>query len=492
MSDAEHRLIGQNIAGRYLLGKYLGGTDHSAVFVTEIVHARTQRVAIKLIPATGIEIERQLGRWKAISALSHANLLKILDCGKCELDGESYLYVVMEYADEDLAEILPQRALSADETRAMIEPVIEVLAFLHGQNLAHTRVHPGNILATGDHIKLSSDSISPKGEPGSFSAHAAPFSSPEWSGDSADAAADVWSLGATIVAALTQKGPVFSENGEVILAPELAEPFLGIARESLKKDTAERIAMTRIRAKMNPASAPVAKEPARIDPVAAPLSQVRLPAVSVPPIEMPAARIGRPGGGPKSYFLPIAVVAVVALLLFTVPRLLRKRTDAAASKASDSAGPSTPKPHAATSATTKPATPKRAPAETAVTETAERVAPAPAPPVKPASKSSEGDATHGEVLDQVLPDISGKARATIQGKVRVSLRLHVNATGTVDSAGLETPASSKYFSEQAIKAAKRWQFSAPEVNGRSAESEWVVRFEFTPSTTNVFPKQVLP
>jgi len=178
-----------------------------------------------------------------------------------------------------------------------------------------------------------------------------------------------------------------------------------------------------------------------------------------------------------------------------VPRLLRQRTDAAASKdAVDSAAPSTPDQHTstATSTATKSSPKKSAPPQSAVTETAERVAPATAPPLKPASKSSDGNATHGEVLDQVLPEISGKARATIQGKVRVSLRLLVNRTGTVDSAELETPAGSKYFSEQAIKAAKRWQFSAPEVNGRSAESEWVVRFEFTPSATNVFPKQVLP
>jgi TonB family protein len=91
-----------------------------------------------------------------------------------------------------------------------------------------------------------------------------------------------------------------------------------------------------------------------------------------------------------------------------------------------------------------------------------------------------------------LPDISEKARATIRGRVRLSLRLQVNASGTVDSAELEVPSSSRYFSGQAIKAAKRWQFSAPEVGGRSVESEWLVRFEFTPRATNVHPAQVSP
>jgi len=64
----------------------------------------------------------------------------------------------------------------------MMEPVIETLAFLHGQNLVHTRIHPGNILATGDQIKLSSDSISPKGESIGFAVSAEGFSPPEWGG----------------------------------------------------------------------------------------------------------------------------------------------------------------------------------------------------------------------------------------------------------------------------------------------------------------------
>src|SRR5579859_494470 len=241
MSEQHRRLSGQSVAGRYVLGNYLGGTDHSAVFATEIVHARSQKVAIKLIPAAGIIIARQLMRWKALAALSHPNLLKIVDYGRCDLESSAYLFVVMEFADEDLADILPQRALNAEETRGMLEPVIETLAFLHQQNLVHTRVHPGNILATGDQIKLSADSISPKGEPVGFGAATEGFSPPEWGAGNAELAEDVWSLGATVIATLTQKAPAVDEDGELAWPPGLPEPFGSIARESLKKDPAQRI-----------------------------------------------------------------------------------------------------------------------------------------------------------------------------------------------------------------------------------------------------------
>ena len=96
------------------------------------------------------------------------------------------------------------------------------------------------------------------------------------------------------------------------------------------------------------------------------------------------------------------------------------------------------------------------------------------------------------MLDQVLPDVSDKARGTIQGRVRISVRVQVNAAGTVDSAVLDSPTSSKYFSDQAVKAAKRWQFSAPEVDGHSVASEWLLHFEFTSSATNVQSTQLTP
>lgn len=510
MSEQHRQWSGQTVAGRYLLGNYLGGTDHSAVFSTEIIHARTQKVAIKLIPANGIVIGRQLSRWKALSALSHPNLLKILDYGKCDLGGTAYLYIVMEHADEDLADILPQRALNGEETRAMMEPVIETLAFLHEQNLVHTRLHPGNILATGDKIKLSSDSITPKGEGIGFTVSAEGFSPPEWSAGPANSSEDIWSLGATVVATLTQKAPTFGENGELKLGVDLPEPFAGITRESLKKDAAQRITIIGIRAKLNPASVPpaakpiveVARERAKIDPVAVPVSKVSPPPISERRPPIPEVKPVHPATGETkksfllpSYLLPIMAAAAVVILLFALPKFLRQKSVAAPVEATTNSVPAEKTPAPKTTATSKAAvsTPKKSSSSApAITETSQPAAPAPAPPIRAANKPSGGNPAQGEVLDQVLPDVSDKARATIRGTVRVSVRAHVNAGGTVDSVELDSPAGSQYFSEQAIKAAKRWQFSAPEVAGRSVESDWLLRFEFTPSTTNVHATQVSP
>lgn len=511
MSEQQHRWSGQSVAGRYVLGNHLGGTDHSAVFATEIIHARTQRVAIKLIPALGIVIARQLSRWKAVSAISHPNLLKILDYGKCDLDGAPYLYVVMETADEDLGDILPERALNAEETRGMIEPVIEALAYLHQQGWVHTRVHPGNILAMGDQIKLSSDSLSPKDEMPGITAKPEGFAAPEWGTVGATAAQDIWSLGASIVAALTQKPPLFREDGSLELAADIPEPLAGIAREALKGEAGKRISIAGIRAKLNPASATAvtAKEPERaaqkqpehiapkVDPVKVPLSPVAPPAMreSRPPVPVRRPEAIQTGGQKKSYWMPIGAAFVVAVLLFVVLRMYRSQSDAATTQPSSSAAPAAKSsaPSVAASSREPVASSRR---KSSPEPTTRDAAPRPATSenVSPSKSKSSTDAaaTKGDVMDQVLPEVSDKARGTIRGRVRIAVRVHVNPAGSVDSAELDAPSSSKYFSEQAIKAAKKWQFTAPEVGGRSVESDWLLHFEITPSATNVTSKQVSP
>jgi TonB family protein len=96
------------------------------------------------------------------------------------------------------------------------------------------------------------------------------------------------------------------------------------------------------------------------------------------------------------------------------------------------------------------------------------------------------------VLEQILPDIPDKALATITGKVRVTVLAHVDAAGNVSDAEFENPGPSKYFADSALKAVRRWEFSSPEVGGRSIPSEWLVRFEFSASGIQAFPTQSSP
>jgi TonB family protein len=99
--------------------------------------------------------------------------------------------------------------------------------------------------------------------------------------------------------------------------------------------------------------------------------------------------------------------------------------------------------------------------------------------------------TPGEALHQVLPEVSARSRSTIHGTVRVVVKVHVNASGTVT--GAERASSpSRFFSDAAVQAAKRWDFAPAKVANQAVPSEWLLRFDFTPSGTKVLPSQTTP
>src|ERR1700730_15023296 len=126
---------GQVVNGTFPLRQYLGGSEHSAVFLTERRGREPQRAAIKLIPADPGTAGVQLSRWEATAKLAHPHLLRVFETGSCQLDKVVLLYVVMEYAEDDLAQILPHRALAQEEVRDLLEPALDALTFVHGKSL---------------------------------------------------------------------------------------------------------------------------------------------------------------------------------------------------------------------------------------------------------------------------------------------------------------------------------------------------------------------
>src|ERR1035438_9138406 len=147
---------GRTIDGNFVLQNYLGGSDGSAVFRTRIgTREDFVEAAIRFIPSGRTEAESQLRRWKAASELRHPNLLRILALGHCAVEDEEFLYVVEEFAEENLAQILPERALTPDEARGMLAPVLAALEFAHSRRLAHGQIRPSKIMAARDQVKLS-------------------------------------------------------------------------------------------------------------------------------------------------------------------------------------------------------------------------------------------------------------------------------------------------------------------------------------------------
>ena len=261
MPESWKECEGQLVDGQFPLVQHLGGSDHSVVFLTQRGKGAPEKVAIKFVPADPATADAQLSRWKNAAQLSHPNLIKLYESGRCHLAGIDLLYVVMEHASENLAQFLPQRALSPAETRDMLEPFVETLSYLHGKGFVHGGIRPGNILAIDDQLKLSSDAIRRVGEDRIGKAPTDAYAPPEAALGQTSEAGDIWALGVTLIEALTQRVPeaasANASDAQQLSVPEsLPQPFLDIARHSLQSKPQQRWTIADISQKLNPKAAP--------------------------------------------------------------------------------------------------------------------------------------------------------------------------------------------------------------------------------------------
>jgi TonB family protein len=591
MSEVWKQWQGQIVDGRFALRQYLGGSEFGAVFATERGEP-TQKAAIKFIQVDEAAGDIQLSRWKRAAALSHPHLLRVFESGRCSLGDFNLLYVVMEYAEENLAQFLQQRPLTPAEARDVLAPALDALAYMHAEGLIHGHVRPSNIMAIEDCLKLSADGIYFAAQPAESSVDAVekapgatpgpwrqtPYDAPESADGNVSPAADIWSLGMTLVEMLTQRPPVVELNSLPSIRPQdpqlpdtLPAMFLDIARNCLRRDPQQRWTVTEISARLHPTTpaatvatqerstvgeaAPAAATARRTAPaptarqaVATPRSEVvhQRVAPARPPLhaqtvgardslgkpryDLAPPHLQRPPLMPKASYLVLGAVAAVTFAAILVgPRILSHRgaVKQGASVASEEAHAKPLQPASAKNqgkAAQKPAAPKAtqsakvsqlptqvaSPVATHDKQTGasqpdsqNKIAAMPAPaalrseaakvatPTNAGTKSSPG-AAPGEVLEQVLPEPSEKAQATIHGKVRVGVKVHVDAAGSVTGAEFASPGPSKYFADLALQAARRWDFAPAKVEGHAVPSEWLIVFHFTPSGPKVFPTQSNP
>jgi TonB family protein len=433
MSDVWTRWEGQTINGVLPLRRYLGGGDHSGVFLSEFAQQNLPTAAVKLVPEIPSLAEAQLAQWRAAASLSHPHLLRILDSGRCQLGELRFLFVVMEYAEENLAQILPRRALTADEVREMLVPVLDALAFLHRNGLVHGQLKPSNILAVSDQLKLASDSIRPAGAAAASIVPRSVYDPPESTTGGASAAGDIWSLGVTLIEALTQHLPTRAdvELDAVSLPAALPATFVGIVRRCLNRRPAERPTVAELQGPLK-----------------------RPPAASPP----------RDSSRQRSFMLAIAAVLIAGIVAWAGLRLWHRHANIGQPVPDSSQASSQP----SASAAGELPVPRPAPSRHAVLPSDQRAQ----------LKAS----TSSTILHEELPRISRQALATIRGHVWVAVRVTVAPSGAVVGVALESPGPSKYFAQRAVEAARQWKF-APADN--QPMRYWLLRFEFTRAGTTV-------
>jgi len=201
---------GVTIDGTFLLKKLLMPEGRSAFYTT--TGTTGEPTVLRLIECHFDE-EEILARWRSVDALNHPNFLKFERFGQTEIDGRPVVYAVLEKVDANLAEVLDQGHLTAEDVAQLASSLVAALDELHTHGFVHEHIEPRNIFALNEVVKLRSDCIreAPEGEEGRVAKQR-----------------DVHDLAALLLKALTQQTSV-----QGIPDSALPAPFGQIIRKGL-------------------------------------------------------------------------------------------------------------------------------------------------------------------------------------------------------------------------------------------------------------------
>jgi len=194
------------VAGRYRLENRLGAGGMSTVFRAQDT-VLERAVAVKLLAEHLAEDDAFVARFRrealAAARLQHPNIVQVFDSGEDEESGRHY--IVMEYVDgPSCADLLRQHQMfDTDDTVRIVRDACLGLDYAHRAGVIHRDVKPGNLLVSNESgtTKLADFGIAKAAEQtritqvGAVLGTAAYLSPEQASGEEANAASDIYSLG---------------------------------------------------------------------------------------------------------------------------------------------------------------------------------------------------------------------------------------------------------------------------------------------------------
>ncbi|MGW2622876.1 protein kinase domain-containing protein [Micromonospora taraxaci] len=324
----------QLVADRYRLLSPLGQGGMGRVWKArdEVLH---RDVAIKeLVPPPGLTDEerremreRSLREARAIARLNHANVVRIFDV--LRTDGDPW--IVMEYvASKSLQDTLAEDGpVSVARTVEIGLGVLGALSAAHKAGVMHRDVKPGNVLLGEDgRVVLTDFGLATiPGDPNvtrtGMVLGSPAYISPERARDgTAGPEADLWSLGATLYAAVEGKSPYARPSAigtlaalatEPIPPPKNAGPLKAVLNGLLRKDPNERITAEVAERLLRRAGGKRSRGISLLDGVRRPgPNGPREPRLPVVPAPRPAEKVDRPVSPPPAAAASAAAVTSAA------------------------------------------------------------------------------------------------------------------------------------------------------------------------------------
>ena len=214
-------MVGDVLADRYELEELIGTGGMSSVFRAHDT-LLDRKVALKILHDQYSDdaeyVERFRREARAVAALSHPNIVTVIDRG----DHEGRQFIVFEYVDGENLKRLIERSgpLPVDQALRLAIQVARGLAFAHREGLVHRDVKPQNVLLNGDGRAKVTDfgiarslhvqrGMTQTGTVLGTSDYIAPEQA---QGQRVDEQSDVYSLGVVCYELLTREVPFPGEN----------------------------------------------------------------------------------------------------------------------------------------------------------------------------------------------------------------------------------------------------------------------------------------
>ena len=114
-----------------------------------------RRVALKLLPARFTQDPERVRRFaqeaRAVSTLSHPNILTIYEIGQAETEAGNAHFIVMEYVEgRTLRQQMAARRLTLGEALDIALQITSALVAAHGTGITHRDIKPENVMLRSD------------------------------------------------------------------------------------------------------------------------------------------------------------------------------------------------------------------------------------------------------------------------------------------------------------------------------------------------------
>src|SRR4051795_3806542 len=226
-------MVGEVLSGRYELEELVGTGGMSSVFRA---HDRLldRKVALKVLHEQYTDDEEYVERFRrearAVAALSHPNIVTVIDRG----DHEDRQFIVFEYVEgENLKRLIERRGPAPVSTALELGmQMARGLSFAHEAGLVHRDVKPQNILLNGDGrakvtdfgIARSLDVQQGMTQTGTVLGTSDYISPEQVQGLRVSEQSDVYSLGVVLYELLTNEVPFPAENFVAVAMRHINEP----------------------------------------------------------------------------------------------------------------------------------------------------------------------------------------------------------------------------------------------------------------------------